>query len=272
MYLSELLAALARRWWLVMLGVLATVGLCFGAYTFVPIEHEIHATMLVLPPETTTQLVHNPLLALGDLPPAADVLARAMSSGDVADALVPPGSTGEYTVARDTSTNGPLLAITAIDRTAEQAGALLDAVVARMPEEFASVQARIRVSDSATMKLMLLSRETRTTESNTNQVRAVLVAAVGGLALTVFGASLVDGLLRRRKTARRPTRRDDSADGESPPPAGPARESSQLPVPITEARSDMIEAPAAVVVQPRILAMTPPRRGDDEHLEETLPT
>jgi len=242
MYLSELLAALARRWWIVVLGVLATAGLCFGAYLLVPSESAIHATMLVLPPQTTTEVVRNPLLALGDLPPAADVLARAMTSGEVADALVPPGSTGEYTVVRDTSTSGPVLTITATDRTAAQAVALLDSVIARVPDVFASLQATIDVSDPATMHVMQLSRETQPKDSNKSQVRAILIAAVGGLALTVFGASLLDGLLRRREASLRSKRRSVST-GSEPRPAAPTEELPKLPVPAEE--SPRVPVPAA---------------------------
>ena len=104
---------------------------------------------------------------------------------------------------RDTSTSGPVLAITATDRTPAQAKALLDAVIAKVPQEFAALQSAIQVSDPATMKVTLLSRELTTTESSKSQVRAVVMAGVAGLALTVFGASLLDGLLRRRKADRR---------------------------------------------------------------------
>jgi hypothetical protein len=276
MYLSELLAALARRWWLVVLGVLATAGLCFGAYTLVPTEHEIHATMLVLPPETTVEVVHNPLLALGDLPPAADVLARAMTSGEIADELVPLGSTGEYTVARDTSTSGPVLTITATDRTAAQAVALLDAVISRVPDVFASLQATIDVTDPATMHVTQLARETQPTESNKSQIRAMLIAAVGGLAFTVFAASLLDGLIRRRKATRRSRRRDVSVV-EEPRPTAPVEES---PKPAVSAMADAQREPdddrddndGATAGAERILAMTPRGPRDGDYREEARPT
>jgi len=280
MYLSELLAALARRWWLVVLGLLATAALCVAAYTLVPPEDEIHATMLVLPPETTVEVVHNPLLALGDLPPAADVLARAMNSGDVADALVPPGSTGEYSVVRDTSTSGPVLAITATDQTAEKAEALLEAVVQRMPQEFASLQSAIEVSDSSAMKVTLLARETTSTESKKSQVRAVLIAALGGLAVTVFGVSLLDGLLRRRSENRRQSRRKSVAVSQPEPPVEPAERPAvpaapadpQVPVASGEAHRDGAETNGAVVVPRRVMTVTPRGRSDTESFEETRPT
>ncbi len=287
MYLSELLAALGRRWWLVVLGALGTVGLCFGAYTLVPTEHEIHATMLVLPPDTTTQVVHNPLLALGDLPPAADVLARAMSSGEIADELVPPGSSGEYTVVRDTSTSGPVLTITATDVTAEQSAALLDSVIVRMPEVFASLQTTIDVSDPATMHVTQLARETRPTESNKSQLRAILVAAVGGAALTIFGASLLDGILRRRRAAQRSRRRQSASETAPAPahrsadegvepttvarPTAPASEGTPARVPMAPS-AEVDEFVGPVTRDGRVLAMIPNGPSDGDYPEGDRPT
>lgn len=228
MYLSELLAGLARRWWLVVLGLLATVALSVGAAMLVPTQQAIQATMLVLPPKplpttaadgTVTTDPVNPFLELSGLAPAADVLARAMAGGAIQDELAPPGSTGTFEVVRDTSMSGPALLITATDRTAGQATALLDKVVARMPSVFADVQTQAGVTPSTAMTLTQVARDAKPTVSNKSQVRAILVAAVGGLVLTLLGTNLVDGLILRRKALResRATSSDDSAA----PPSGP---------------------------------------------------
>lgn len=208
MYLSELLAALARHRWLVALGLAATIGLSFGAFILVPANQVLNATMLVLPPTTTTEQVGgNAFLALDGLQSSADVLVRAMNSGDVSDSLVPTGSTGTYTVERDTSTSGPVVTVTATDTTTAKANALLDAVLHRMPDEFAALQSTANIPRSATMSLMPLSRDIKATESNKSQIRAVLVAAVGGLVVTVLCTALIDGMiLRRRAEANRGAR------------------------------------------------------------------
>lgn len=273
MNLSELLAGLRRRWWLVALGLLATVALSVGAAVLVPSQQEIHATILVLPPQPATPVgaqpastatvptaapavgqvdePTNPYLALAGLEPAADVLARAMTGGAVQQDLTPAGSTAQFDVARDDSMAGPALLVTATDRTATKATTLLDAVITRMPEVFADLQKEAGVLPSATLSLQEVSRETKPIVDTKSQVRAVLVAAVGGLVLTVLVTYLVDGLVLRRNALKEARQQEDAGSDDAGPTTGAKR---THPRPKSQNRRG---APERKASQPRVIRSKP---------------
>jgi len=275
MYLSELLAGLARRWWLVATGLVATVALSVFAYILVPAEQEIHASVLVLPPETATEEAHNPFLALNGLQPAADVLARAMNGGEVQEDLTPTDGSAEYEVARDVTSSGPVLIVGVTGRTEQAAAGLLDAVLVRMPEVFADLQADVDVPRSSTMTLTQVARETEPTASNKSQVRAVLVAAVGGLAATIFGTNLIDGLILRRRAHQAGRRRQAS---QHPDPTRPTQADSPAQPRTPALRRDVDNADATVTSAiavgdlPRQFAGMPRVRGGADLPEDSSDT
>jgi hypothetical protein len=108
------------------------------------------------------------------------------------------------------------------DTDPEKALTLLDSVIKTMPEVLSKLQAQVAVRP--TSNLLTLTEVTRDTQpeiSIKKQLRATLAAAVVGLALTVFGANALDGLLLRRSARRRespaPTTEETSPAEEAPP-------------------------------------------------------
>ncbi len=260
MYLSELLAALRRRWWLVALGLVATLALVVVGRMLVPAQEQIQASVLVLPPASTTKDVGNPFLALGGLQPAADVLARAMNSGTVQDDLAPRTGTAAYSVNRDTGSSGPILVVQATDRTAAGASAALDRVLNRIPQVFAQLQSATGVTGDATMTVTPLARDTQPVASTKSQVRAMILAGVLGLAATVFGTSFIDGLvLRRRSLARRRRALRDEPAGPDPDPAPGVlgRAGAQVP----EQSWDLIAGPEDATPHVAFIVGRPGRGG-----------
>ena len=211
MYLSEIAGALRRRWWAVVIGLLGTAAITSVAFTLVPPEQQAHASLVILPPTRSVGETGNPYLALGGLQPAADMLAAAMNSGSVHESLAPSHGSATFEVAQDTNSSGPMLLVTVNDDDPEMALALLDSVIKTMPHVLAQLQEQVHVRTSNRLTLTEVARDTQAEPSAKKLLRATLVAAVGGLALTVFGTNMLDGLLIRR-SVKKPTSLGRSAE------------------------------------------------------------
>jgi hypothetical protein len=232
---SGVLVALLRRWYLLPVGLAATLGLCFLAIGAVPAQYKVTASILLLPAKSGLENGANPYLALGGLGPAASVLGRTMSDGDTARALKERGVTGVFTVEPDLSTSGPVLLIDVVDATPAAALASLALVLEQTPLTLRELQLSIDVPDRALIGSTVINQDRKATVVRKSQIRAVLVAGVVGVAGTLFLISLLDGFLvrrRRRATGRVPRASDDDL-------AGQAME----PVPLTRGRTRASAAP-----------------------------
>jgi hypothetical protein len=205
MYLSDLAKGLGRRWYFVVLGLLATAALCVGAMRLVPVDYIAKSSVLLLPSSSTIGTGGNPYLALGGLQVAADVLARAMTDDTITNQIAPQGGTAKYTVERDTTTSGPMLIVTATDVTNDGAVATLDAALAQAPKLLSRLQSSVGAPSDTLIGLGAITQDTIAEPVIKSQLRAVILAGVGGLALTVFGTNLLDALLIRRRGARQST-------------------------------------------------------------------
>lgn len=232
MYLPDLLHGLRRRWWAVLLGLAGTAALAWTAFTMVPAERLANASVLVLPPPNTVDTGGNPYLALGGLSPAADVLATAMNNGSVHESLAPPGGTSTFVVSRDFDSSGPLLLVEASDPDPDAAIALLDRVLDTMPRTFADMQTRVDVPADARLTLSVVTQDATAQVSAKSQLRAVVVALVAGLGVTLFGTKALDGVLVRRRERRRAAQEHEQARDEAQgqdQDQGHAREQEQPP-------------------------------------------
>jgi hypothetical protein len=216
MYLLELVGGLRRRWWIVVIGLLGTAAVSYAAFTLVPSEQDARASLMVLPTAKMANVAGNPYLVLGGLEPAADMLATAMNSGPVHESLAPSTGKATFEVVRDTTSSGPMLLVQVTDTNPQRSLALLDAVIKTMPEVLSKLQSQVAVRPTSNLlTLTEVTRDTRPEPSIKKQLRATLAAVVGGLALTVFGANALDGLLLRRSARRRES---PAHPGEHTPP------------------------------------------------------
>ena len=199
MYISDLLRGLGRRWYFLVLGLLATAALCVGAMRFVPVDYVAKSSVLLLPSTSTIGTGGNPYLALGGLQVAADVLARAMTDDTITTQIAPKGGTAEYTVERDTTTSGPMLIVMATDVTNDGAVATLDAALAQAPKLLSQLQSSVGAPSNTLIGLGTITHDTVAEPMIKSQLRAVILAGVVGVALTVFGTNLLDALLIRRR-------------------------------------------------------------------------
>ncbi len=202
MSVSEWPRTLIRRWYLTVLGLAVTVGLVAAAVIAVPVSYEAKAYVVVIPPANSTSNSDNPLLGLTGLTSAADVLARAMSDPSKVNKLKQQGVTGKYTVVRDLTTDGPVLVVTA--NLDDSSGVLreLKLILADMPSTLSTVQQSASVSKRDQIGLLTLSIADKPTSDRKSQLRAVIVAVVVGLLLTMLIVSVGDRLIRRRSRRR----------------------------------------------------------------------
>jgi hypothetical protein len=201
--------ALFRRWYAVLLGLLLTGGLCFAAFTLVPLQYQAEANVLFLPPKTISGNGGNPYLDLGGLDGFADVAARAVSDPLVVQRLKRDGLVGEFTVVPDLTSSGPVLLVTSKTTEAPTALNSLDLVLKRLPRTAAQIQDSSSIPERAQITVKVITRSEKAEPLTKDQLRVLLVALAGGLGITVFGTSLLDGFLRARAGRRRSVEDDE---------------------------------------------------------------
>ena len=186
-----------RRWRLGLLGILGTVGLCFAVMNVVGPTYTANAYILLTPPPVEAS--PNPYLTLGGIQPLTDVVARAMASDTTLAQMRQSGLSGSYTVARDISTNGPVLGVKTTATSAAAALKDLSLVVSMAGPELDQLQAAQSVPTKARVTPRVVSQDTVASASHKSQIRALVVGAVAGLLATGLGACLLDVLLLRRR-------------------------------------------------------------------------
>jgi len=199
MYLSDLGGALRRRWYVGVVGVFLIVGLALTAMKIVPAKYQTTATVVLLPPKLAIGAGANPFLALGGLQSTADVFARVMSDDETSRAIQASGGSKDFTVEADPTTPGPVLLVTVNGATATEADHTLSQILDRLPLALDRLQADASVGESFRMTASTVARQDPPTAVRKDQLRAVIVAAVLGVAITLLAAALLDGLISRRR-------------------------------------------------------------------------
>jgi hypothetical protein len=209
---SGVLVALWRRWYLLPLALVATLGLGFLASTAVPAQYKVSGSILLLPAKSAGEIGSNPYLALGGLGPAASVLGRTMSDGDTARALKDRGATGVFTVEPDLTTTGPVLLVEVVASTPAAALSTLGLIVEQAPVTLRDLQRSIDVPERSLIGSTVINQDRKATVVRKSQLRAILVAGVAGAAGSIFFISLLDGFLvrRRRRISGRAVHADDA--------------------------------------------------------------
>lgn len=220
--LLSMFRALGRRWYVVVVGLLLTAGLVYGAFRATPPEYSARALVLLLPSETQVGEGGNPFLVLGGLEQPAGIVVAYFASAAAADEISDVSPTAEHLVAIDDSTRGPVIVVQVNDTTPEGALAVLDLLSERIPEELQRLQTDVSVPDEAIITSMTLTRDEEATEDRSGTVRVVIAAAAVGLVGTIFGAIALDGALLRRSSRRDPEAADEAVTA-AEPPVEPAR-------------------------------------------------
>lgn len=238
MRFTDTLVAFRRRWVIAIVGLLATAGLGYAAWQIVPPTYEVKSYLLLLPPKSTVTDKGNPYLQLGGLQQAVDLLGVALSDQasqqEVAELI---SKTAEFEVAADGRTSSPVLVVTARDDTKESALRVRDWVVAKAPGRLQSLQTSVGVGKNNLVTMTILTADRDPEEVGKTQLRALLVAVAGGLALSAATVAIVDAWLLRR-AARRATGAAAEATAPTDQDAHPGQPDPQVGPPSTEAGED----------------------------------
>jgi len=202
MYLRDLKASLLRRWYLVVLGLLLTAGLCAAAYKVVPATYQAEASVVLLPPSISVVEGGNPYLYLGGLGQALDVLTRALQSDNAQKPITEAHPDATYTALPDRTTTGPILLVTVEGPTSEETLATLQAILDSVPPALANLQEQLAIPAGSRITSMNLAVDDEPTKIQKDRTRALLAAAAVGLVGTILLTGLLDGLLTSRRTRK----------------------------------------------------------------------
>lgn len=204
---TSLLKRLLQRWYLVTVGLLASIGLGLGAAHLAPPTYQANGTVLMLPSkvQVTGDGMANPFLQLTTLDAPASLVMDRLNGSDVGDRIREDHPEATYLAAPDMSMRGPVVAVTVTDTTPEGAMDTLDDVLALVPEVLATLQKQVNVPRRAQVTSMPLAVDGEATPITTATKRAQVAAFGLGMLLTLSGTVGIDTLLRRRSTRLAPS-------------------------------------------------------------------
>jgi len=246
--IADVVKALARRWYVVLVGLLLTAGLAVSAYSVTPPEYNARALVLLLPGPNAVAEGGNPFLALSGLEQPASIVVAYFASESAHTEVERLSRTAEYEVLLDDSTRGPVISVDVTDRTAEATLSTLDHLLTRIPEELARLQGEVDAPESSVITSMELAVDSEATRETSSTVRNVIAAVVVGVVVTGFAAFALDGLLLRRRMRRSaPAPADAESSTDRRPARAPRGRRRSRPAPTAPAPS---EEPEGAVTGP----------------------
>ncbi|UJP08881.1 hypothetical protein L2X99_10310 [Microbacterium sp. KUDC0406] len=214
MNVLDVLRGLLRRWYIVVPGAIVAIVAAVGMWAVTPSEYERSASQLLLPgagvlPDGVT----NQYLYLGGLAPVADVLTRAVGSGELVESYRAEGI--ETVITRDAAATGPVILLTVTARSASSAEEAIDALLKETATTLDQLQADQKVAEVDRVTVSTIAVDTKGTVSNRSRLLMAGVVGFGLLLASIVLASVMDGLSTRR---RRVAAADQRPQPEMPEP------------------------------------------------------
>lgn len=211
MYLSDVLRALGRRWWIIVCGLLVTVGTGYYWAAQPPTFYRAVEVFAVRPPQTPD--IPNQLVGLRpSVATFSASVAKRLSSPSGQAELRRAGVSGPYVLTpRNSGTRQtPEYLIASVQITAtepDEASALrsLSAVTAAFTRELDALQTEWNVASRERITITMLAEPTATKLPN-SRVRALAGTALLGGLISVAVALWLDEVLVRRRRALIPPR------------------------------------------------------------------
>ena len=201
------LRVLRHRWYVVVLGLVLTLALGFGATKAVKPTYKATSVLLLLPPSGGKG--DNPYLNLGAISGVTDVLNRALSGPDIDAQMRAQGLDGSFEITPDTSSSGPLVDVTGTAKTQAEAISITLFAAELIPGTLKQLQQQAGVLDNAVLiTSTVINKAQKASAVRSSQTRAVIAAVALGILLTILLAALVE----RLTTQRRETDEVDEAD------------------------------------------------------------
>jgi hypothetical protein len=212
-FLHNLGAGLLRRWYFVLAGVLLTLGGGLFTWSVVPPSYEATSTAVLLPPASLVGEEGNPYLYMGGLDQVLTVLTVRLNSTEVAEPLLQGRGRVEFTVEKNVTTPGPIMLVRATGESRDSAMQLLQDVVAVVPENLIVMQDQLRIPTFSRVDVMTVVQDDEPALMIKDQLRTLLAAVAGGLAMTVLATAVLDRALMNRTIKR--GRRTRSGGGQA---------------------------------------------------------
>jgi hypothetical protein len=200
---KDIAAALGRRWWLVLIGLLAAGGMVYGVFRYFPATYEITSRVLLLPPKSTVLETGNPYLQLGGLREAVDTLGVTLTDQATLLDLKRISEHATVDVRADPNGSAPILLISIQDESPDAARLIRDRLLALVDSRLDGLQRGIGVPASNRVTSTIVSSDVEAEEVGHDQLRAAVAVGVGGVALTLILAIVVDAAVLRRRERRR---------------------------------------------------------------------
>lgn len=219
MPMSDFFAAVRRRWLLVLIGFLLTVGASGAAYVLSRPTYEITGTVVFLPPASSTDTGSpNPYLQLGGLRQAVDLVGVSLTDQSAQLELQQISKDVQFTAQADVQTNSPLLAIDVKDSSPETALRIRDILVSRVDVRLQAMQEAVSVAPKDQVTASVLTLDTEAVQVGRNRLRAAIVAGVVGMTLTLVVATLWDSRQLRLLKTRTARTEQNGSNGAQPEP------------------------------------------------------
>jgi hypothetical protein len=223
----DVIRALGRRWYVLLVGLLLTAGLAYGAYSVTPPDYTARGLVLLLPSEASVGNGGNPFLSLSGLEQPASIVAAYFSSTTARDDISKQAPNAEFEVAIDDSTRGPVLAVAVTDKTPSETLATLNYITDQIPLQLRQLQQEVNAPTEAMITSMPLVIDDSVEANRAGTIRMVIAAAVLGLVITGIATFTLDGMLLSRRGRRgRRGNRGGTALPASERPAAPQKQRS----------------------------------------------
>ncbi|GAA1158856.1 hypothetical protein GCM10009583_31510 [Ornithinicoccus hortensis] len=197
--MRETLASLARRRWLVVLGVLVSVSIGVLGARLTPPSFEARASIVLLPGPGSIPDAGNPFLYMSGTVPVTEVLSRNMMADATRTRLLGDRADVEYDVYPDASTAGPMIEVTVTARSEPEALEWSERVLAELPQALDRLQEQTDVPEIARISAMTVSIPETATELRSATTRILILLVGVGLISTVLLAIWVDSQLRQNR-------------------------------------------------------------------------
>ncbi|GAA2106742.1 hypothetical protein GCM10009841_26220 [Microlunatus panaciterrae] len=225
MQFKDLWATLLRRWYLVLVAVMITIGASSAVVFLVGPTYEAKGSVLLIPPGTTVSQANpsgtlgNPFLSLGGLNQARDIVVNTMASKSVYEDLCNHKGDSSYEQMRvelcksrpgvsyqatpDFTSSAPVILVTVEADSSTNAVTALHAVMERVPATLTQLQSDLGLRPRAEITSIPLVSDDHPDAVHKTQIRAGIAAGAATLGFGLLLIALGEGLVASKRTPRR---------------------------------------------------------------------
>jgi len=203
MTLASAVQVLLRRWLVIVIGLVLTLGAAGYVYLNTPPRYQATARMLLLLPSDSRgeQAIGSPFLYL---PNGLNVLARIVSvtptSREFQAALLAQGLTSQYEVGVDTTS--PTITVSVEGDDPQNVIATRDGVIKAVQDDLLAIQREENAPRAQTAHTRVYAAEATPDQIAGDRMRGVLSVVAAGALLTLLAAFAIDRLSQSRKARK----------------------------------------------------------------------